>query len=161
MNHRRTFRAALAVLAVGLATAGCSVLFPAKDAPRNSEGEITSSAKADVFSLKLGDCVGPLADGDITESTVMPCSDPHNYEAYAAFDLPDGDFPDLLDEEVDAKCSEEFEAFLGIPYEDSIYEMFSISPTRESWAVLDDRSVICLVGTDEGGLTATLAGAAE
>ena len=42
-------------------------------------------------------------------------------------------------------CLERFDEFVGTPYFDSILDIETFSPTRDSWEDIDDREVICLL----------------
>jgi hypothetical protein len=37
---------------------------------------------------------------------------------------------------------------VGVPYEDSVLELFYYNPTRRSWTVADDREVLCVIRSD-------------
>ncbi|MEZ5201302.1 MAG: hypothetical protein R2742_08285 [Micropruina glycogenica] len=84
----RLVAAAAAAMVAGLALAGCS-----SDAPRNSAGQVTAAASVDAFQVTLGDCTGPMKEGNIMSLQVLPCDDAHYFEAYARTELPDGDYP--------------------------------------------------------------------
>ncbi|MDR1394504.1 MAG: septum formation family protein [Bifidobacteriaceae bacterium] len=145
--------------ALALATlAGCAL--QRNEPTRNSEGAIETSQEINPVDLKVGDCTGDLAEGEITESLVVPCTDSHSWEVFAIHTLPDGDYSSAVNETADALCVESFGEFIGLAWDDSIYEMFYIQPTEGSWA-LGDRDTLCLVGSEAGGLTGTLEGAAS
>ncbi len=150
----RQLVAALAVAASMLA-AGCST-----DAPRNSAGEVTASADSDAFALKVGDCTGALGTGSIDQVALVPCTEPHDYEAYASMRLTQDTFPgtDQVTEQADAFCAREFKNFVGIDYEESKYQISSLMPTKESWSSAGDREVLCLAGKDSGKITGSLKG---
>ncbi|MGB7963547.1 MAG: septum formation family protein [Propionicimonas sp.] len=147
--------AAVAVAATML-TAGCSA-----DAPRNSAGEVTAAADSDAFSLKVGDCTGALGTGSVDQIPLVPCTDPHDYEAYASMQFTQDSFPgtDQVTEQADAFCAKEFHTFVGIDFENSTYGISSLMPTKESWSSAGDREVLCLVGKDSGKITGSLRGA--
>lgn len=146
------------VVAAALALAGCSL----GGAPRNTAGEVTQSASVNAFQLRVGDCTGSLAEGDIEDLQVIPCEESHFYEAYAARDLPDGEFPgeNEVTEQADKYCTTEFKTFVGLPTKDSKYEMFYLYPVDESWQA-GDREVMCLVGSSKGKITGSLQGVAK
>ncbi len=129
---------------------------PAVD--RNDAGAITSGGPIGVFELRVGDCfddAGVFDGGDTVELARvagLPCSDPHDNEVYAVFDLEPADFPG--DREVAdaafARCLERFSAFVGRDYETSSLAVLPIYPTRESWTRDDDREVVCAVHASDG-----------
>lgn len=150
----RLVAAAAAAMVAGLALAGCS-----SDAPRNSAGQVTAAASVDAFQVTLGDCTGPMKEGNIMSLQVLPCDDAHYFEAYARTELPDGDYPgeDAAQEEADTFCTAEFKTFVGVATKDSSLDMFYMYPLKESWAT-GDREVLCFAGLDKGGLKGSLKG---
>jgi len=145
-----------------------------QEAPRDEPGgEVTASAEADVFSLQLGDCIdmealdalsnvpeGESAELDVVP--VVPCSDPHTGELFGETTLPEGDFPGEEAVELAAEdyCLPAFADFIGLSYDESVYDYFSFYPTSDGWTVGDDRVIQCVVVTDEP-VTATLQGVAQ
>jgi hypothetical protein len=98
-----------------------------------------------VFDLKPGDCFDePSSLGEITDLQVVDCADPHDYEAFGAFDVADGPFPgeDALDDAAFA-CVPLFEDYVGSSYEDTPnLDIAWLAPTAESWSN-GDRSISC------------------
>ncbi|MBK9695950.1 MAG: septum formation family protein [Propionibacteriaceae bacterium] len=147
---------AAAALAVSLLAAGCST-----DAPRNSAGQVTASADSDAFALKVGDCTGALGTGSIDEIPLVPCGEPHDYEAYASMQISGDTFPgtNQVQDQADTYCATEFTKFVGIDFKESKYSITNLMPTKESWSVAGDREVLCLAGKDSGKITGSLQGA--
>lgn len=152
-----TGRASLAV-ALALLLAGCGA-----GVPRDSTGQVTAAATTDAFSIKVGDCVGKV-DGDSTDKLpLVPCTDKHSWEAFAASDLTGADFPGNAEVKGQAEkaCAAAFKAFIGIAADDSRYELTFLTPTKETWTQAADREVVCLVGSSSGGITGSLRGIAK
>ncbi|QIS40921.1 septum formation family protein [Clavibacter capsici] len=175
--RRTTLPAALAALLVAAALSGCSPqqiadLIP-HDAPRDEKGAVTASGRTDVFDLRQGDCIedqslvdsvsGEDTDGvaqEVTAVRTVPCSDPHDFEAYREVTLTGGsDYPgsDPVDAQADDACGTAFDSFIGFDYQDSIYDYTYYQPTAEGW-MTGDRIVTCLVGDPAGKTTGSLAG---
>ncbi len=155
----------LAVALVGVS--GCGILDQAAEPAVRDEtsGEITESSEADVFSLKVGDCLDQQADDEATEVSsvpTVPCAEPHDSEAYAATDLPEGDFPgdQSVTDSADTFCYDEFATFIGLSYDESSLDLASFYPTQESWAE-GDREIMCFVSSPDGPVTGTLAASAR
>lgn len=146
--------AILGVTLGALALAGCTA-----GTPRNTSGQVTAQASVDAFQVKLGDCTGALKEGDISGLQVIPCAEPHFYEAYATTDLTDAAYPGESDvtKEASKFCTGEFKTFIGLATKESIYDMFYLYPVEDSWAT-GDREVLCLVGSGKGKITGTLKG---
>lgn len=65
-------------------------------------------------------------------------------------------------EEATAVCRAEFTEFVGIPYEESRYDFWVITPTQLSWNKMDDRIVQCAAYDPRTtAVTGTLDGAGE
>ena len=166
----RTFTARVAApvfLIVALAgISGCGILDETPEpAVRDESGEITESSEADVFSLKVGDCLNETSTEETAEVTsvpTVPCSDPHDSEAYAATDMPEGDYPgdQAVIDASDTFCYDQFATFVGLSYDESALDLASFFPTPESWAE-GDREIMCFISSPDGQVTGTLAGAAR
>lgn len=133
------------------------------EAPRDSAGVVTAAATSDAFSVTVGDCVGKL-EGDTSESlALIPCAEKHYWEAFATHDLTGTDFPGTgeVQSRADDACTEAFGDFVGIPADESKYELTFLVPTKETWTRGNDREVVCLVGSSNGGLSGSLQDAAK
>lgn len=145
------------VLALGLAGCGGAV--------RDDTGEVTEAGQADAFNLVLGDCLDePSLAADAEEGTevsdvrVVPCSEAHDTEVFALFDLADGDYPgdDAVTVQADEGCYAAFADFVGLSYEESELDYYYLTPTEGSWNELDDREVACLIALPGEQVTGTL-----
>jgi hypothetical protein len=129
-----------------------------QEGERDGSGQVTESSEISILKIRVGDCfdypeLASLDPNETAESeaftvTGRPCADPHDFEAYHAYDLTDGDYPgeDVVTESATTKCFAQFKRFVGIPYGKSELEPYFLYPTSRSWALLDDRAVTCLVG---------------
>lgn len=110
------------------------------------ESDPTGGNQISAFALDVGDC-GMLPD---TESLVFSlegkdCDEPHEFEVVHEFSLPSGPFPgedEIFDTSIDV-CVEGLETYAATTYESSIYDVFALYPTAESWAN-GDRVFTCL-----------------
>jgi hypothetical protein len=116
-------------------------------AERNAVGEITTAGTVDAFEVHMGDCFDDeaFASSEISEIPGVPCSQPHDNEVYAAFDLS-GEWPgdDRVEELAYAGCHERFAGAIGRGYEDSVIDYTAIYPSEGSWKQRDDREVLCV-----------------
>lgn len=158
----RTIRtlAAVAGAVVALSLTACSD--DGDEPQRDESGQVTESAgAADIFDVKVGDCVGDFEDEDeVTDVSVVPCADEHAQEVFASAEIPDGDFPgdDALREQAQEECAAEFATFVGTPWPESELDYTWLQPTEESWSQ-GDRELICLVYDPAGPVTGSLEGA--
>ncbi|MDH4362663.1 MAG: septum formation family protein [Acidimicrobiia bacterium] len=161
---RRVF--ALTLTTTVLVAVSCGNSSSADQTTRDSAGQIVGGGDLGAFTIKVGDCLAGGVTGEIESVDGVPCEEPHQSEVYYSFAIPEGDgtFPgtEAVQDRADESCLGAFQGFVGIDFETSIYEISTITPTAESWAQLDDREVLCLIGQAEGTLsTGTAKGTAK
>ncbi len=127
---------------------------------------ITSALAPSVPSIEVGECTNldtPEGGTEVTDIPTVDCASDHKWEVYAEHKVDDGDFPgeSSLQTQTEDFCVSEFESFVGLPYEQSIYEVQYFYPTEETWTKADDRLITCLVGSSTGGLKGSLKGVNE
>lgn len=101
--------------------------------------------------------------GEIQDTDVVPCSEPHDEEVYFEFELEGDEFPggEAIDAEGEAQCLPAFEDYVGIDFQSSTLSLFWITPTQDTWEQLNDRVVQCVLYHYEGEqLTGSMKGAA-
>ena len=171
MSITRTLARPAAIIAaalVAVSLSGCSIIGdvlagPAPQPERDeTTQEITESSEADVFALRVGDCLDMVEGEQVETVPVVPCGDPHSDEVYHDFEMADGEFPgdEAVNTAAEEGCLAAFEPFIGLPYEESTLYVAWYSPTEQSWNGFDDRVVSCVVSDPAGSVTGTLADAA-
>ncbi|MBA2496117.1 MAG: septum formation family protein [Acidimicrobiia bacterium] len=135
--RKRTTAAALGAVAVlVLAAAGCS-------------------DKGNVFSLEEGSCFQDPDTLEVSDVETVDCEDPHFAEVFHTEDIESegDDFPGaaVIGQAVAEACQgSAFEDFTGVPYDqDSVFDVFALSPTEETWDA-GDREIACSVVSLEG-----------
>jgi hypothetical protein len=109
--------------------------------------------------LRAGDCIDPAPEESATveDLPVVPCRQPHDEEVIAWRDLGAGPWPG--DKAIDARseeiCSTEFEIYVGIPIDQSRYDLFWYSPDKETWQS-GDHFLLCTASDPSGKTTGTL-----
>lgn len=170
----RTVLTTGAILFATASIAGCSAVSDLLDsggAQRDEEtNEVTEEGTDSVFEISVGDCLLEPDGEEVSDVTVVPCDQPHDYEFFHEFDLPEGEWPgnEAVWEQANAGCEAEFENFAGIAFQDSATLWYNnFTPTEGTWGD-GDRLVQCLIyeASDEQGqeivqVTGTLAGAAR
>ena len=117
------------------------------DAERDESGTVVSEGQIDVFTMRTGDCFNDPGVDQFEDVAGVPCSEPHDNEVYAVFDVSLDRFPGreaMSDLATDA-CFKRFKIFVGRSYEDSILDIYPIYPSADSWSQVNDREVICAV----------------
>jgi hypothetical protein len=125
------------VLAVGLAACG------GDDGGGDAEEVPDARRRAD--GIEVGDCYDEPED-DRDPVAPISCDESHDNEAYAAFQLEDGEYPGDAAVLADAstRCLERFEGFVGVTYDSSGYDVDALTPTRLTWDD-GDRKVVCIL----------------
>lgn len=147
----------VAVAGLGLVGVGYAGLGGEDNTTRDEAGAIVDGGEIGAFRIQVGDCLGAIGDGEFESTQGIPCDQPHQYEVYFAFNLPDGDFPgdNAVAETGEERCYNVFFPYVGTAYEESVYGFTTLLPTEASWDQLDDREVLCLIsnydGTDKTG----------
>ncbi|WP_327265074.1 septum formation family protein [Streptomyces sp. NBC_01232] len=134
---------------------------------RDSGGRVAGPVFGDVADIEVGDCFDTEeelktedVDGKAPPSVdTVPCTGPHQSEAYAVFDLKDGPYPgkEKIIAIADKRCAgKEFTDYVGddakLPKTMEIYYYY---PTSEGWSS-DDHEVTCFLGDTSGSSTGSV-----
>ena len=130
------------------AALGFVVYGAATDVDRDDTGAIVGSGTVDAFNVQVGDCFNDLSsyDEEVISVPGVPCSEPHDNEAFAVFDVSIENYldDDAMYDLAYSSCMERFESFVGNDYESSSLEITTMYPSVQSWQQ-DDREVVCAV----------------
>lgn len=153
------------IATAALLLSGCSLLNQITNTTqRNPSGTATAANdNADVFSIKVGDCLNDASSsGTVTTAPIVPCSRPHDSEAYKSIKLANGSFPGetAVKSQADQGCAAAFPGFIGVSYDDSNLKISYYFPTSDSWKN-GDREILCTVYDDGVKTTGTLKDAAR
>ncbi len=107
---------------------------------------LLAACSSSVLQLEVGTCFDDPSGSydEVSEVPIVDCDQPHQNEVFANQDLTGSEFPGVeqVKNRADAVCLENFASYVGIAYEDSIYEIGTLYPTPETWDI-GDREVIC------------------
>jgi len=121
--------------------------------------ELSASIKGDATLFPgVGECTQSQGAGKAPK--VVPCTKPHEYEAYAAKAwtgkaAPTTSEADKLYTDV---CVAEFTKFIGIDVGRSKYEIAAFIAPTDAWSKIADHRIVCTVGTPGGQSTGSLKG---
>ena len=139
------------VIVVLLVGVGIASTPPAVE--RDVAGTITTAGNIDAFQIQLGDCFNDEAQfdsieaSDVFEVAGIPCSELHDNEVYAVFNLDLPTFPgdeEMVDIAFDS-CLERFDAFVGSSYDTSLLDISVMYANRDSWAQRSDHEIVCFL----------------
>ena len=131
-------------------------------ARRGDDGSLASAGNVSVDEVREGDCFNAPDEEEISDVDGVPCTVAHEFEVFALSNYEgDGTFPP--DSELEGIftqiCEPDFEAYVGLPYVESVLWGTMISPSEDSWSS-GDRSFICILfDEDDPELTESQAGA--
>jgi Domain of unknown function (DUF4190)/Septum formation len=119
---------------------------------------LADSGDVNVQRLAPGQCINGLKEGSaIRDLPAVPCTQPHEGEVFAVFDLPDGDFPG--DTEVaklaEDGCVDRLETAAPKAADDPDVEIYFLHPTSSSWR-LGDQGVACVAMSSKGKVTGSI-----
>ena len=150
------------------ATAFACILCTACEPARDEAGAIVGEGSLDAFSMQVGDCFNDTealqSEDEISSVPATPCSEPHDNEVFAIYDVDLAEFPgqELMMERANEDCVAKFEAYVGRDYQSSELEVFAMAPSAESWVMRNDREVVCgLYHLESQKLTGSMQGSAR
>lgn len=153
-----------ALAAAGLMLSGCSLLGQVTGGVTGND-DPSEGTEDDVFSLVPGDCFNEETDAEtISTVDIVECEVPHRWEAFESIQMTQSEYPgdDATQQEADASCNDPFTQYVGLTYDESIYDYSFYYPTQETWddPTLQDREILCLAkADDDSAITGSVKGA--
>lgn len=130
------------------AVAGFAIYGASTNADRDSSGAIVGEGSIGAFNMRVGDCFDEFTSSSDEVSSVpgVPCTQPHDYETYAVFDVNETNYPgdESMSELAFESCKGRFESYVGKDYESSSLDITSMFPSQDSWRE-NDREVVCAI----------------
>jgi len=142
---RRPLFAAFAVI---LVIGGIASIVSSAD--RDESGKIAAAGDIDVDELRVGDCFNQPSTDTVLRVEAVPCSEPHDNEVYAFESIGDSlgsEYPEraVVVEFASQLCvGSAFEAYVAMPYQDSVLDVRLYTPSPLSWEN-GDREVTCIL----------------
>ena len=132
-------------------------------AGRDDTGAISRGGNLAITDLRVGDCFN-LRDkqaDEVDEVDAKPCNETHQFEMMFVGDMPDGAFPsdEALTDFTVANCLPAFNAYVGLAYEDSRYDLTQFTPTVNGWSDGDHALQCALYDPADDELKTSLRGA--
>lgn len=140
---------------------GLGLLSTISEPDRDDSGSITEQGTLSAYDIEIGDCLNGLraveADTVVTTLPAVPCTQAHEGEVYASFELADGDYPgaDGVMAQADRRCAEALLTYSASAFEDQNIGLFYLYPDSREWG--RNREVVCIAMAIEGTLTGSLA----
>jgi Septum formation/Domain of unknown function (DUF4190) len=139
---------------------GIIIAAVASSPSRDDSGQITSGGSVSATALKPGDCVNNLRDStSLLSLPAVPCSQAHEGEVFAVFDLPSGPYPGAVtvEDRVTTECTARLAAYSPSAGSDGSYGLYSVFPREQNWKA-GDREVACLAQALSGPSTGSIKG---
>jgi hypothetical protein len=157
-TRRPAARTAVLGVALAVLLGGCSIF-----------GQDDETDGVSVFDVEAGQCfrVPEEITVELTELPAVPCTEPHEQEAYARVAYTDpatgktpDTFPgaDALSTFADGTCAEQFADYVGVDYRDSSLYFTYLVPSPRGWEQNADRDTVCFVTTTGSQLSQSVAG---
>jgi Septum formation/Domain of unknown function (DUF4190) len=126
---------------------------------QSATGKITHRGDLGVFALATGDCFdNPTDTQDIESVTAIPCTQPHDSQVFAKFDLSGDDdaypAPDALNKLADTGCNSRTGS-IDKPKTTAAMTIRVLFPEQDAWAN-GQRTVSCLIVNPKPTLTTSL-----
>ena len=117
---------------------------------RDESGALEGAQDVSALDLQAGDCFNGGGGAEISDVQGVPCGEAHVFEVFAVATHDDGDFPgaEALQANAEEMCLADFEAYVGLSYEESKYVVQTINPSEETWEA-GDRATLCVLSTDD------------
>lgn len=127
-----------------------AVAIAADGADRGADGTVQAAGSVTSDDIRVGDCPKKIAEGQDLFVDLVPCSEPHEAEALASFELDGTAFPgeDEVFRFAEGGCSKRIVAML--PPNSPDYGIFYFAPSAQTWQE-GDREVVCLVTAEVEG----------
>jgi len=130
------------------AVIGFAIYGASTSADRDSSGAIVGEGSIGAFNMRVGDCFDDISSSVEEVSSVpgVPCSQPHDYETYAIFDVDITSYPEdegMSDLALES-CMGRFESYVGKDYQSSSLDITSMYPSQQSWRE-NDREIVCAI----------------
>ena len=130
------------------AVIGFAIYGASTSADRDSSGTIVGEGSIGAFNMRVGDCFDNINSSAEEVSSVpgVPCSQPHDYETYAIFDVDITSYPEdegMSDLALES-CMGRFESYVGKDYQSSSLDITSMYPSQQSWRE-NDREIVCAI----------------
>ena len=126
-----------------LVVVAAGIFFAAR---RDEGGQIGGAGDIEVTDVRAGDCfdLKDPAEEEIADVEGKPCTEAHEFEMFFVGDLPQGDFPSdaVINSFLESECLPAFDAYVGMPYEQSVLDIFPLIPSESGWDA-GDHAVQC------------------
>ena len=158
--HTRTITIATALLLVaGAGLTGCSAVKDVIDVA----APIVDAVGDESTWIEVGDCFNEAAGDVVSDIPTVPCTDAHDYEVFADFEIDLANYPgdDEVSRLADEGCYAPFGTYVGTAFENSSLDFSFYTPTKDGWNNYDDRLVSCILFDPAGELVGSVAGSAR
>lgn len=157
---RRTSPPVLSWLVGVLLLAGCSAVAPGVATEQPSAADSTPTPTPVAEALQVGDCTATLMAGSAKQPEAISCEDDHYWEVFAIVAITQESLPtDSQFETLAAtECLSAFSDYVGVEPIYSRYDSVYLVPDQVAWENPDERTITCLLGSADGGVSGSAKG---
>jgi len=134
--------------AIGFVVYGVAMDVDSDDSVDSFDSVVVEDTSVDESKLQVGDCFNDAGtfDRQKVSDPSVPCSEPHDNETFAVFNVDYESFPadGSMGKLAYDACMVHFESYVGKAYDNSPLMIGTIQPDAESWGQ-GNREVICAV----------------
>jgi hypothetical protein len=125
----------------------------------NPTAHASTETAVKVETLRVGDCVNGLEEGDISKLPAISCSEPHEGEVVGDYQVSGSSYPgeSAITDEANDKCNDILLAYSPSTKDDQSIGIYFVYPTVSSWAQ-GDRQVLCIAEHTQGKKTGSIKG---
>lgn len=119
----------------------------------------TKETSVKVETLRAGDCVNGLQEGDIARLPAISCDQPHEGEVVGDYQVSGTDYPGekSITDEANEKCNDLLLKYSPSTKDDETIGLFFVYPTTSTWS-RGDRQVLCIAEHTEGKKSGSIKG---
>lgn len=150
------FRPSVALPVLGLLLALCAC---SSGPDRDEAGAIAEEGDLAATDIQTGDCFDEPDGTLVTEVVAIPCTQPHDNEAFIVYEL-DEFLAVGLDDKVAETCLPAFEEYVGLAFDASVLQINYLTPSQEGFDA-GDKEVICYLTSPDGKVEGSLKGSAK
>ena len=141
---------ALIVSALWFALLVVVIVLAVADEQKKDKARDEGSGDISVTQTRAGDCLVTIpGETEVSTVKIVPCTEPHRGEVFAAFelDVPDDASQAAIDRLAEGGCVSRFPGYVGVSFQKSAQDLVYLRPVKGSVDL--DSGVACILATEQ------------